>query len=59
MFRFRVQLGSNQNDADRQPHPGHEADHGPEGAVGLVELPEVCFGVVAYLAMELRRRREF
>src|SRR5689334_22306172 len=40
VFGFGVQLGTDQNDDDREPYPGHEADHRPERAVGLVEIPE-------------------
>src|SRR6185437_1328889 len=38
---FSVELGDDQDDDHRNPHPHHEADDGPERAVGLVEAAEI------------------
>jgi|tagenome__1003787_1003787.scaffolds.fasta_scaffold20967753_2 hypothetical protein len=45
-----IDLGTQKNDNGEYPEPSHKADDCAERAVGLVELPEVCLGVVAYLA---------
>src|SRR3954453_8748095 len=38
---FRVQFAAEQDHRYRQPDPQHEADHGAERAVGLVEGSEI------------------
>jgi hypothetical protein len=36
-----VELCSDENDDDRHPYPGHEADDRAEGAIGLIVAAEI------------------
>src|SRR5216684_935312 len=40
MFHLCIELGAHQNDDDRDPDPGHEADDRAERAIGLVVAAE-------------------
>ena len=37
-----IELGADQDDTEREPHPHHQADRGAERAVGGVVVGEVC-----------------
>ena len=40
MFHLRIELGAEQDDDDRDPDPGHEADDRAERAIGFVVAAE-------------------